>query len=333
MAAMSPDPAMIRVSALDRTCAPAEKANMILLRAFGGWLFERPYLLLTLTTLFWAGNAVAGKLAAGVIPPFTLTGLRWILTASILYLLARPLIADNWDQMKANWRFLFFCGAIGFAIFNFCLYGALNYTSAINVAIEQSGMPMVVILLAYLVFREPVTRFQLLGAAISILGVLITASRGDLMALLQLDVNIGDLIMLGGVLAYSVYTVALKRKPALPWQVFMFSLAIAAMITAFPAMLIELSTGAMPEFSWRTPALLAYVVIFPSVLSQIFFVRGVEMIGPQRAMIFSNLVPVFGSFLAVMILGEAFKGYHAVGLALVIGGIAMAELSARRRTA
>jgi drug/metabolite transporter (DMT)-like permease len=194
-------------------------------------------------------------------------------------------------------------------------------------------MPMVVILLAYLVFREPVTRFQLLGAAISILGVLITASRGDLMALLQLDVNIGDLIMLGGVLAYSVYTVALKRKPALPWQVFMFSLAIAAMITAFPAMLIELSTGAMPEFSWRTPALLAYVVIFPSVLSQIFFVRGVEMIGPQRAMIFSNLVPVFGSFLAVMILGEAFKGYHAVGLALVIGGIAMAELSARRRTA
>jgi drug/metabolite transporter (DMT)-like permease len=321
---------MIRHSALDPTCSQAEKAAMTLLHAFGGWLFDRPYLLLTLTTLFWAGNAVAGKLAAGVIPPFTLTGLRWILTAFILFLLARPLIAENWDRMKANWRFLFFCGAIGFAVFNFCLYGALNYTSAINVAIEQSGMPMIVILLAYLVYREPVTPLQLVGAGFSIIGVLITASRGDLLALLQLDVNIGDLIMLGGVLAYSVYTVALKRKPVMPWQVFMFSLAVAAMITALPAMLVELSTGAMPEMSWRTPVLLAYVVIFPSVLSQIFFVRGVEMIGPQRAMIFSNLVPVFASVLAVLILGEAFEGYHAVGLALVIGGIALAEWSARR---
>ncbi|MEM8877135.1 MAG: DMT family transporter [Pseudomonadota bacterium] len=300
------------------------------LRAFGGWLFGRPYLLLSLTTLFWAGNAVAGKLAAGIIPPFTLTGLRWILTAAVLLILAWPLIAENRERIRTNWKFLFFCGSIGFAVFNFCLYGALNYTSAINVSIEQSSMPMVVILLAYLVYREPVTALQLLGASVSIVGVLVTASRGDLLALLQLDVNIGDLIMMGGVLAYSIYSVALKRKPQMPWQVFMFCLACAAMITAFPAMLIELSTGAAPEMSWKTPALLAYVVIFPSVLSQIFFVRGVELIGPQRASVFSNLVPVFGSILAVLILGEVFESYHAVGLGLVIGGIAMAEWSARR---
>ena len=191
-------------------------------------------------------------------------------------------------------------------------------------------MPMVVILLAYLVYREPVTALQVLGASVSIVGVLVTASRGDLQALLQLDVNIGDLIMLGGVLSYSIYSVALKRKPQMPWQVFMFCLACAAMVIAVPAMLVELSTGAAPEMSWRTPALLVYVVIFPSLLSQVFFFRGVELIGPQRASIFSNLVPVFGSVLAVIILGEVFESYHAVGLSLVIGGIAMAEWSARR---
>ena len=301
------------------------------MRAIATWLFNKPYLLLTIVAMSWGGNAVAGKMAAGVIPPFTLTFLRWVLTALALYILARPMLAEHMPTIKQRWRYMFFCGAVGFATFNFALYGALNFTSAINVAIEQSGMPMVIMLLTYLIYREPVTPLQIIGACLSIFGVIWTATRGVPSALFTLDVNVGDAIMLIGVLAYGIYSVALKSKPDMPWQVFVFCLSVAAMITAFPAALIEMSTGALPAADWRTPALLAFVVLFPSLLAQVFYVRGVELIGASRAGLFINLVPVFAAVFAVLLLGETFFPYHSIGLALVIGGIMLSEASARRQ--
>ncbi len=292
--------------------------------------YDNAYILLTFTTLFWAGNAIAGKLAAGVIPPFTLTAMRWILSVLILYIIARPLIAAHWPVLRANWRYLFTLGAVGFALFNACLYGALNFTTAINVTIEQSAMPAVIMLAMYLVYREPVTRLQVVGLALSISGVIITATQGDPTRLFRLDVNIGDAIMMGGVLAYSAYSVALRSKPDLPWQVFMFALACGAMLASLPFALFDLWRGALPAMDWRTPALLFYVVVFPSLLSQVFFIRGVELIGANRAGLFINLVPVFGAVLAVVILNETFEFYHGVGLVMVIGGILLAETSARR---
>lgn len=294
---------------------------------------DNAYLLLTLTTLFWAGNAIAGKLAAGVIPPLTLTAARWMLTATILSFIARPLIAGSWPTIRRHWRYLFLLGSIGFAVFNFCLYGALNFTSAINVTIEQSAMPMAILLAMYLVHREPVTTFQAIGVALSIAGVVITATGGAPARLLTLDVNIGDLIMMGAVLAYSGYSAALKNKPDLPWQVFMFALATAAAITSIPFAIGEMALGFRPAIEWKSLALLLYVVIFPSLLAQIFYVRGVELIGAGRAGLFFNLVPVFGAVMAVAILGERFQAYHVVGLACVLGGIALAEISGRRRAA
>lgn len=299
----------------------------------GGWLFERPYVLLVLTTLFWAGNAVAGKLAAGVVPPFTLTLIRWTATAIALYFIAGPRLAEQWPTVRKNLPFLFACGATGFAVFNFCLYGGLQYTTAINVAIQQSGMPMVIMIGMYLVYREKITPLQGIGAIVSILGVLFTATRGDLPAILRLDVNIGDAIMLGAVLAYSAYSVAIKNKPNLDWRVFMFCAALAAAITSVPFAGYEMATGNFIDVGPTAIGLLIYVSVFPSLLAQIFYLRGVEMVGANRAGLFINFVPIFAAILAVGILGEVLEFYHFLGLGLVLTGIAMAEISARRKLA
>lgn len=294
---------------------------------------DNAYVLLTLTTLFWAGNAIAGKLVAGIIPPLTLTAARWVLAAAILYLIARPLIDGSRHTLRQHWKFLFLLGSIGFAVFNFGLYGALNFTSAINVTIEQSATPMIILLGMYLIYREPVTLLQAVGAILSIAGVIVTATEGAPARLLTLDVNVGDLIMMGAVLAYSAYSIALKNKPALPWQVFMFALAASAAITAIPFAIAEMAMGHLPVLGWKSLALLSYVVLFPSLLSQVFFVRGVELIGAGRAGLFFNLVPVFGAGMAIVILGERFELFHLVGLACVLGGIGLAEVSARRGVA
>ena len=299
----------------------------------GGGLFSNAYLLLVLTTLFWAGNSVAGKFAAGSIPPLTLTAIRWVFTAAILYILARPHLEEAWPVLRARWRYLFALGSIGFAMFNFAFYAALNYTTAINVAIEQSGMPMVIILASYLIYREPVTRLQLAGVAVTIVGVLVTATHGDIGTLVRLEMNIGDAIMMIAVLAYSAYSVALRHKPKIPWQPFMFALALSAAIAALPGLAFDLAAGRLPAAAWVTPAVLLYVIIFPSLLAQIFYMRAIELIGANRASLFINLVPVFATALAVTLLGEQFRTYQMLGLGLVISGIAMAEFSARRRTA
>ncbi|MCB1478803.1 MAG: DMT family transporter [Rhodobiaceae bacterium] len=296
-------------------------------------IFSHPYLLLTLTTLFWGANAVAGKIASGYIPPLTLTALRWICASSILFFMARPLLRGAIPILRRRWRYIFLCGAMGFGMFNFCLYGALNYTSAINTSIEQAGTPMIIMLLTYIFYREPITLLQGIGVFISMIGVLITVVHGDLSVLLSLDLNRGDAIMVAAVLVYSAYSVALRHKPDLPWQVFMFGLALSAAIFALPGMAYEMASGRYPAASWVTPGIMIFVVIFPSLMSQAFYVRAVGMIGANRAGQFFNLVPVFGAALAILILGEKFQLYHAVGLCMVIGGIALAETSARRRLA
>ena len=296
-------------------------------------VLSHPYLLLVLTTLFWGANAVAGKLAAGSVPPLTLTALRWMGAASILYFLARPLLRESMPVLRRRWRYIALCGALGFALFNALLYGALHFTSAINVSIEQAGMPMVIILLTYIIYREPITMLQGLGVLVSMIGVLLTVSHGEPAALLALDINIGDAIMVLAVFIYSAYSVALRHKPDMPWQVFMFGLALSAAIFAFPGMVFDIASGRYPAANWITPGVVIFVAVFPSMIAQVFYFRAIAMIGANRAGLFFNLVPVFGAALAVLILGEKFQLYQTIGLVLVIGGIAMAEFSARRRLA
>jgi drug/metabolite transporter (DMT)-like permease len=298
---------------------------------FFEWFFSKPYLLLVLTTLFWGGNAIAGKLAVGQIPPATLTFLRWVATCLVFYTLARHQLPRYQPVLKKHILLFIFLGTIGYAFYNQALYGALNYTSAINVTIEQSGIPMVILLGVVLIYREKITLLQMVGAMLSVLGVIVTATRGHPLSLFHLNVNFGDALMLLGVLFYATYSIALRHRPGLPAMVFMFVVTAVAAIASFPFALYEYTQDKHMVLSLQSLLIMLYIIVFPSVLAQAFYVRGVELIGAGRAGLFINLVPVFGSLLAVTFLNEAFEPYHAMGLGLVIGGIGMAEFSGRRR--
>lgn len=291
-------------------------------------VFTNPYLLLTLTALMWGGNAIAGKLGVGHISPFLLTWLRWLLACAILLLIARKHIIRDFPVIKQNWKFLFLLGAFGFAIFNGLMYFSLNFTSAINVAIEQASMPIIVFLLNYLLFKTKVTAFQVIGFLITLVGVAITVTRGNLFGLSDQSLNIGDFMMLGAIMVYGIYSVQLKNMPEMHPLSFLATLGVSALITTTPFMLYEIQSNTILWPDAQGWGVVLYAGIFPSIISQLFWILGLEKIGSNRGGIFINLVPIFGAILAVIILGERFELYHALGLALVLGGIAVAQKQA-----
>ena len=293
-------------------------------------MFRNAYLLLCLTTLFWGGNAVAGKLAVGHISPMVLTSTRWAMAAAVMLVIGLPQLRRDWPLVRAHLGMIFAIGAVGFTLFNGVFYVAVQYTSVINVSIEQAGMPMLIFLFNFVLYRMRVAPGQILGFTLSFLGVALTAAHGDLTSLAQLDINRGDAFMLLAILLYAGYTVALRYKPELHWKSLMLGMCVSAFIVSLPLAAWEYLSGnaVLPDARGLTIA--AYTAIFPSILSQAFYIRGVELIGPNRAGLFINLVPIFGTLLSIMIIGEAFHAYHAFALAMVLGGIWMAEHSGRK---
>ncbi len=291
------------------------------------------YLLLVLTTLFWGGNAIAGKLAIGHISPMLLTAVRWGAAFVILWLVGRKHLRSDWQAIRQKLPLLAMLGAIGFAGFNIALYSALIYTTAINVSIEQAAMPMLIFAANFVLFKLRVTWLQIVGFVLSIVGVVLTATHGEPLEILALNVNMGDLIMLIAVVVYSAYTVALRLKPAIHWQSLMIMLTGFAFVAAIPFVVAEfyLGAGILPDAQgW---AVVGYTIFFPSILAQAFYIRGVDLIGANRAGLFINLVPIFGTLLSVLILRETFHLYHGIAMILVLGGIWLAETSGRRADA
>jgi drug/metabolite transporter (DMT)-like permease len=293
-------------------------------------MHNKAYALLALTALFWGGNAIAGKLAVGHVSPMLLTTLRWGLAMAALAAIGWPRLRADWSKVRKRLIYLTALGALGFTVFNMALYTALIYTSAINASIEQAGMPMVIFAANFLLFRLRVTWAQIAGFILSLAGVAVTASHGDPVAQLSLDVNFGDALMLIGVLVYAAYTVALRFRPMIHWQSLMIMLTGTAFVTCIPFALAEFWTGNAIVPDAQGWAIVFYTVLFPSILAQIFYIRGVELIGANRASLFINLVPIFGTLLSIVILGEAFHAYHGLAIIMVLGGIWLAEHSGRK---
>jgi drug/metabolite transporter (DMT)-like permease len=291
------------------------------------------YVLLLLTALFWGGNAVAGKLAVDHVSPMALTTLRWFVGLTLLVAIGWRQLGADWPVAKRHLPFLFTLGAFGFTLFNAALYSALTMTSAINVSIEQAAIPMVIFLINFLLFSQRVSVAQMAGLAASVVGVALTASHGDLTRLAELDVNLGDALMVAAVIVYGGYTVALRFKPPIHWMSLMILLSGSALVSSLPFMAWEYHSGDFIFPDMRGWLIVLYTALFPSVLAQIFYIRGVELIGGNRAGLFINTVPVFGTLLSILILGEAFHLYHGVAMALVLGGIWLAEASGRKMAA
>ena len=296
-------------------------------------MHRNAYLLLLLTMLFWGGNAVAGKWAVGHVSPMLLTTIRWGMAVLLLAPFATGRLRAEWPTVRPRLAYLVALGAVGFSVFNALMYSALTSTSAINVSIEQAGMPMVIFLINFLLFSMRVSWAQILGVVLSVIGIALTASHGEPARLAALDVNLGDGLMMIAVVLYGAYTVAVRYKPAISWQSLMLVLCCSAFVTSLPFTVWEIATDRViwPDaFGWGIGA---FTAIFPSVLAQAFYIRGVELIGSNRAGLFINLVPIFGTLLAILFIGEEFHLYHALAIVLVLGGIWLAEHSGRKMAA
>ncbi len=211
------------------------------------------------------------------------------------------------------------------ALFNLTMYTALNYTTAINVSIEQAAMPVMIMLANFFLFSQRATALQLIGLSCSIVGVLVTTTAGRPWVFFTDGLNFGDAIMLVACVFYASYTIGLRWRPKVHWLTFMWMISISASAMTIPFALWEwqqLDVSFPPLKGW---GVIIYIIMFPTILSQIFYARGVELIGGNRAGQFINLVPIFGSLLAILILRERFQWFHAVGLIMVVGGIWLAE--------
>jgi drug/metabolite transporter (DMT)-like permease len=297
-------------------------------------LLNQPYLLLILAPLFWGGNVVAAKLVVGEIDPFLLLAARCVGATLFILPFSWRFLAADWPVIRRTWPLVMGYGALGYALYNVLLYVGLTTTTAVNSSIETGALPMMILLANFIVFRVRANWLQILGVIIAISGVMLTATHGDPARLLTLDINIGDGFVLLACLTYTAYTLALKFRPQIHMMSFMAVAFTGAAITG--VLMLQLfgpgisSFAELPAMSPRVWAVLAYVMIFPSMFSQVFYARGVELVGPNRAAPSHNLIPVFGALGSVIILGESLQAYHYAAAAIIIGGIVLAEWAARR---
>jgi drug/metabolite transporter (DMT)-like permease len=289
------------------------------------WLNHQPYLLLSLASLFWAGNIVLGRHVAGHVPPMTLSCIRWIGACLMLLPFAWPHLAQDWPALRKRIPLLVVLSATGFAINNALSYWALQFTQAINALLIQSSGPLFVALWSLVLFGVRLTWGQLAGIALSLVGVLTIILRGDIAALASVKPNIGDIMFAGALLAFGLYSALMPRRPVThQLSLICFTMACGALLL-LPLSIWEYANGIRLKFDAITTITLAYVVIFPSTLAYLFFNRGIALIGPNRAAPFFHLVPVFGSVMAILLLGEEPRLFHLAGYVMVFAGVVIAS--------
>lgn len=283
--------------------------------------------LLTLAALFWSGNFIVGRALRGEIAPVSLNFWRWSIALVILLPLSLVQLRRHRDLLLKEWKLILALGLTGVAAFHSLVYSALTTTPAVNALIYLSMSPMAIAVVAWLVFRETVTARQAAGILISIAGALVVIARGSFDSLLALQVNPGDLWMLLAVPTWAIYSVLLKqRPPGLPQFALLTATVMAGLVFLLPVFLLQTWRAEPPTLDGPMIGAILYIAIFSSVIAFLFWIRGVAEIGPTRAGMFSNLMPVFGAVLALLLLGEPIQPYHLLGAALVFGGIALTNL-------
>jgi drug/metabolite transporter (DMT)-like permease len=299
-----------------------------LVKRVGDLSYGNALLMLTLTSLFWGGNTVAGRLAVGEVSPMVVVFLRWVIVAGILVPLQWRHICAEWPLMRPYSLRMVLMAVFGFIGFNTLFYIAATKTTAVNLGIIQGSVPILVLIGSLIAFGTRIRALQVLGILMTLVGVTLIAAQGSLDVLLALAVNPGDGVMLIACVLYSGYTLALRDRPRVSPLAFFAVLSGIAALTSLPGLAYDIAADTVQWPSLQGWLVVLYIALFPSCIAQIFFMRGVELIGPARAGIFINLVPIFAAILAVSILGEPFKWYHGSALALVIGGIWLSERKA-----
>lgn len=281
-----------------------------------------PTVLLTLSTLFWGGNFVVGRWAHTAIGPLSLSFWRWFLSAVILSPFVIPGIWRHRGVIRENFAILFVLALVGMVIFHSFTYIALNTSEAINAAVVLASMPMVIPLVSFIARDERLNARQVLGIVISLTGVAVIIARGQLSVLLNLSFAAGDLWVLGAVVAWSVYSVLLKRAPkVLPPLVLLGITNMIAVVILFPFYLWEYKTKGGFDVTVSTLMVLAYVSLFASIAAFMCWNAAVPRIGANKAGLFINLIPLFAAVFSIIFLGETLKTYHIIGIVPIVAGI------------
>ena len=276
-----------------------------------------------LATFCWSGNFIVGKFATlSEIPPLTLNVFRWISVWFILIPFTYKEIFKNLSYIKKNWLVISFMGVITISTFNSVVYFALNYTQVINAVLMLSAIPAATIVLSSLMKIEKTNIFQLIGLLVSIVGIGSIISNGDFQKIISLDFNKGDIWMLVCVITWSLYSTLLKKNKFKFSQFTLIQLMVSVgILFLIPQFFYEKSIGLELNLDKNFFLILTYVAIFPAIAAYYFWQKGIELIGPNRASMFIQLMPLFSAVMAIIIFKEKFEMYHFVGAFFILSGI------------
>ena len=293
-------------------------------RAFISRLNNSPFLLLTLAVLFWSGNFILGRAVRAEVPPIGLAFWRWTVAALLVVWPALPWIRRDRSIIRRHLPITLLLAALGVAVFNTLVYAGLQFTIALNAFLMQTMMPVMIVALSFVLFRDRVSVRQAAGIVFALGGAVTIIVQGDPQTLRTLSFNPGDIIIFTAVLAYAGYSVLLRKRPP------MHPLSFVTITFAFGAIML------LPLYIWETLwqravrwdgvtiAAVAYVAVFPSIISFLCFNRGVELIGANRAGLFLYLMPLFGGAMALVFLGEQLRWFHGIGMLFIVAGIMLA---------
>jgi drug/metabolite transporter (DMT)-like permease len=302
---------------------------MAILGRIGGWLYQRPYLLALLTYFMWALNVIVGRIAAGHVPPLSLTMGRWIPATLILLPFAWPHLKRDWPAIRARLPLVFvlgFSGTTGYAVF---AYLGLEHTQAINGLLIQCTMPLMIGIMSFVLVGDRMTARQVIGIVLSLIGVMAILLRGDPAALKSIAFNRGDLWFLVAILVFSFYAPLVRKAPKVHPLSFLTALAVTGILVIVPLWIFELATEPLPIIDLKSVLICLYLAIFPSVLAYICYNRSIQLLGPNRVAALYPTIVLFGSALAIGFLGERPQWYHLVGTVLIVGGVLYATRNAQ----
>lgn len=272
--------------------------------------------------LGWAGNTVAGRMSTGEISPMVVVFLRWFIISIFLILFLNKKLILSFKLISGKLVWLCLMGSLGLTGFNALFYIAAQNTTAINLGIIQGIMPAIILVGSVIMFKEVVNFTKVAGLIIAFFGVLVVVSQGDYERVILLSFNYGDLVMLCACFFYSGFTLGLKNKPVIDPIVLMTYFSLSALIFSIPLLIIEYYLGLIQvpatSTAWLT---ILYIAFVPSFLAQIFFIRGVELVGASKAGLFINFLPIFAAILGVLLLGERLFVYHLISLFIVLLGV------------
>ena len=285
------------------------------------------YLLLILTTIFWSGNFIVGKAASRYsIPPFSLNFYRWFFAGLILMPFTIKEIINKKDYIFKNIGFFIILGITSITIFNSIVYYSLYYTQVISGVLMISTIPVWIIFISSILKIEKTNIFQIIGVALSLTGVIFIITKADLELIKNLDFNKGDLTMVIAMFSWALYSALLKKKKYEISQITLLEVVIiSGLIFLIPIYLIEMSMGYTINLEKPFYLTLGYVVFFPGLASFFFWIKGISIIGANRAVAFLHLMPIFGAIMAILIFNEKFMFYHFLGAIFIVAGITLSN--------